>query len=287
MQLRNVATALGNLGHMDSALVAKDGAQIAYRTSETAQAPKRVLVYMNGTAGTADLFDGMGEKLAEKGIKSYSITSRTGREHSLFDAGFRRHADDLDRVVEQARLENPNVPVSVAGTSLGAVIAMHWNATQNAGGARVLALSPVILDRFQPFSDKVKLVGGLFSKRLAKSEVATPMKVGRTMSENPASPYNTRDLSQTIVPVGIFDDVLKMNLDTLAHRGSTAGQVTVVKAGNDKVALNAVTGPFTKASIPGDKRTVTTVPRAAHELSQEWHRQDVVDLFARHAYKAS
>jgi alpha-beta hydrolase superfamily lysophospholipase len=202
----------------------------------------------------------------------------------LPDVGHDIHADDLDRVVELALREHPDTPAAIAGTSLGAVISMHYNATRNTHGLPVLALAPVVLDRFLPFGDKLKFAASLVSSRASESLVATPMSRGIRMTTNAASEYVTHadEMSHLRVPVRIFRDVARMDLDIARHGGDVGGATRVVLGGADEVSVNRL------ASVLGRRAgaTVETISGAPHELSQEWNDPRVVDAFADAALSA-
>jgi alpha-beta hydrolase superfamily lysophospholipase len=283
------ARAIATTVRRDTTLLARDGRDIAVRVTNAVGPEQSVLVYMNGTAGQARLFDGMADQLAQRGITSYSITSRTHLDEAgkvLPDVGHGIHSDDLDRVVQLATREHPDTPAAIAGTSLGGVIAMHYNATRNSQGLPVIALAPVAFDRFLPFSEKVKLVGSLFSSRVSNQLVNTPMSVGRTMTHNPASEYVTHadEMSKLRVPVRIFRDVAKMQLDILRHGPKATGELDVVLGGADEVGVNALAKLAAKRAAPGVE--VRTIPGAPHELSQEWQDPRVVDAIAN-VFRAS
>lgn len=282
------ARAAAGIVRRDASLLASDGRQIGVRVTDAIGPEKSVLVYMNGTAGQAHLFDGMAEQLAERGITSYAISSRTHMDAAgkvLPDVGHRIHSDDLDRVVKLATREHPDTPAAIAGTSLGAVIAMHYNATRNTRGLPVLALAPVALDRFLPFGDKAKLAASLVSSRASSRLVNTPMSVGRTMTHNDASEYVTRagEMSKLKVPVRIFRDVARMQLDVLRRGGDTGGSLTTVLGGADQVGVNAISKLVARRA-GSDARVI---PGAPHELSQEWHDRRVVDAIAGVALTAA
>ena len=275
------ARAITNVARRDATLLAADGRDIAVRVTDAIGPEQSVFIYMNGTAGKAHLFDGMADELAQRGVTSYSITSRTHLDEAgqvLPDVGHGIHSSDLDRVVQLATREHPDTPAAIGGTSLGAVIAMHYNATRNAQQLPVLAMSPVLLDRFLPFGDKLKLAGSLVSSRVGDKLVATPMSVGRTMTSNPASEYVTKaaEMSEIRVPARIFRDVARMQIDIARHGSNVSAPARVVLAGDDQVSVNAL------ASLGARRAGATTevIPGAPHELSQEWTDQRVVDAIA-------
>lgn len=269
--------AIATTARREASLLARDGERIGVRVTDAIGTPKATLVYMNGTAGTAGMFDGMADELAKRGVTSYSVTSRTHLDEAggvLAESGFRIHADDLDRVVELAVREHPDTPAAIAGTSLGAVIAMHYNATRNARALPVVAMSPVVLDRFLPFADKLRLARAIVSSSASGVLVDTPMSVGRTMTTNPASEYVTRraEMARTKVPARVFRDVLRMNLETAAKGQRATGPLQVVLAGADEVGINATARLVARRAAPDELRaSIREIPDAPHELSQEWH----------------
>lgn len=277
------ARTITSVARRDAMLLARDGRDIAVRVTDAVGPEQSVLVYMNGTAGQARLFDGMADQLAQRGITSYSITSRTHLDEAgtvLPDVGHGIHSDDLDRVVRLATREHPDTPAAIAGTSLGGVIAMHYNATRNVQGLPVVALAPVVLDRFLPFADKAKLAASLVSSRASDKLVNTPMSVGRTMTHNPASEYVTRaaEMTDLRVPARIFRDVARMNLDVVRHGNGAGGPLSVVLGGADEVGINGLSKLVARRAGAGDATTV--IPGAPHELSQEWQDPRVVDAIA-------
>lgn len=274
---------IASTARREASLLARDGQSIGVRVTEAIGTPKATLVYMNGTAGTARMFDGMADELARHGVTSYSVASRTHMDDAgrvLSDSGFRIHADDLDRVVELAAREHPDTPAAIAGTSLGAVIAMHYNATRNARALPVVAMSPVVLDRFLPFADKLRLARGIASSSASGALVNTPMSVGRTMTTNPASEYISRgaEMARTKVPARVFRDVLRMNLETAAKGTRATGPLQVVLAGADEVGINGTARLVARRAAPDDLRApIREIPGAPHELSQESHDPRVVN----------
>lgn len=287
------ARAAVSVARRDASLLARDGRGIAVRVTDAVGPEKSVLVYMNGTAGSAQLFDGMADQLARRGITSYSITSRTHLDDAgrvLPDVGHRIHSDDLDRVVQLAMREHPDTPAAIAGTSLGAVIAMHYNTTRNTHGLPVVALAPVVLDRFLPFTDKLRLGAALVSSRASNALVNTPMSMGRTMTRNPASQYVTRaeEMAKLRVPARIFRDVAHMNVETAVRGGNATGNLHVVLGGADEVSFNSLARLASRRAVPAELRSpIREISGAPHELSQEWHDPRVVDAIADVALAAT
>lgn len=256
--------------HLNRSVTAMDGRTIAIRTSETTGKPSIINVHMNGTLGTADMFDQMGEKLAsDVNARSYAIGSRTGAEWRTTSGptpNLERYADDVQRVVDLAVRENPGVPVAVTGTSLGGTVVEHFNVIRNPAGHPVLALAPVTFDKFMPMRQRLTVAHALTGNRNAAATLTdTPMSLGKTMTTNPLSKYHKLPTETMRVPAGLWRDDMLMNLDIAAHRGDAHGPLEVVLAGADQVNLNPVARVYTR--ILGVKPTVAAA--AAHDLSQE------------------
>jgi alpha-beta hydrolase superfamily lysophospholipase len=250
---------------------ASDGKDVAFRTTQSVGAPKAIIIMQQGTYGQPQFFDGMGEKLAEKGIKSYAVGSR------VETTDYHIHADDLNRVVAQARKENPGVPITVMGVSLGAMIALDWNAEHNPDKVPVVLMSPVVLPKYLGLGDLLKVGAGLFSKHFAAEKVDSPMRKGARLTTNPASAEDhLADAKNMKVPANLFDDVVKMAAAGAWNGRKSTGPLLVMEAGADQVAANWATGGFMHLIGSKDK-TVKSFAGAAHDLSQESHRPDVVN----------
>lgn len=260
--------------HRDGTVAARDGQAIGYRTTEPAGAPKAIVVMQQGTYGKPEFFDGMGEALAGKGIKSYALGSRVETTEASI------HAADLQKVVELARKENPGVPVTVMGVSLGAAIALNWSAVHNQDKLPVVAMSPVVVPGYLGLGDLARIAGGLFSDRLATKKVHSPMSADRPLTTNPKSPeMKLPDATGMTVPARLFDDVAKMTAQVAMKGRSMTGPLYVAMAGNDAVATNWSTKGFMK--LVGSKdETLRTFPGLAHDLSQEWHDPTFVGAVA-------
>lgn len=273
--------------HASAQLPAVDGQTISYRTTEPAHAPKAVVVYVNGTLGTPDMFDMMGEQLARSDVKSYAMGSRTGAEWLSKAPGVKldisRYADDVQRVVDVAAREHPGVPISVIGTSLGGTIVESWNIHRNPDRLPVLATSPVTWDRFLPLGQKATVIGSVLGgEQAARTLTDTPMSRGAQMTTNPASRYLDPSMRELKVPAGLWRDDFLMNLDIGLRHADARGPLTVVLAGDDQVNSNFVARLFSR--LIG--ASPTTIPGAAHDLSQETGNPAVVDAIRGFALRS-
>lgn len=261
--------------HADRTLTARDGQAIAYRTTEASGTLKAIVVMQQGTYGKPEFFDGMGEAFASKGIKSYAVGSRVATTDPTI------HAADLQKVVEQARRENPGLPVTVMGVSLGAAITMNWSATYNLGlKLPVVAMSPVLVPKYLGVGDILKVAAGLFSKQASQKLVHSPMSAGRALTTNPQSPEaNLADPGGMKVPARLFGDVLRMTLGAVGAGRKMQGPLYVAMAGEDQVATNWSSKLFAKL-IGSKNETLRTFPGLSHDLSQEWHDPKLVDALA-------
>lgn len=267
--------------HADLQLQSSDAHQIDVRTTQATGPTRMVNVYMNGTLGTPDMFDQMGETLAQGGVTSYAIGSRTGSEWLERQRGehldLGRYADDVEAVVRRAKQEHPGSPVRVIGTSFGGTVVQEWNIHHNADRVPVLALSPVTLDTFMPLGQRPAVFAALLGNDAAARKLLdTPMSVGVRMSDNPQSRYNTDPAMHDLhVPAGFWRDDLAMNADILRHHGDGRGPLQVVLAGADAVNNNAVA----KLAARAAGAQVSTIAGAAHDLSQEVGSREVVRTF--------
>lgn len=256
--------------HPEGTFMASDGMAIAYRKTLPPGAPRALVVMQQGTLGKPGDFDLMGEALAASGIHSYALGARTHAED------YRQHARDLDQLVALARKEHPGVPVTVMGVSLGAMVALDWSANHNPEHLPVIALAPVVANRFLGLKDTARIGAGLLSDKAAAAPVNTPMSAGVPLTTNPLSPAARPDHPERMtVPARLFGDVLKMSGEVARQGRHMTGPLYVALAGNDQVALNPATRAFTRTILSRD-RQIHSFAGAAHDLSQETHRPELV-----------
>lgn len=263
------------IAHHDGSLIASDGAKIAFRATAPAMPPKALLILQMGTLGKPEYFDELGESLAKKGIVSFAVEPRS------VGGGYRQHARDLDAVVRLASLQYPSAPKTVGGVSLGAVIALHWNARHNLEATPVVALSPVIMPKFLGPFEMAKAIASTFSRRIGKTRVNTPMSKRIPLTSNPQSPEWRFAHPETMkVPASLFGDVLKMNGEIAIRGGKLQAPLFLAIAGDDRVAANFATKLFARTNRSTQK-AVVVFPGLAHDLTQEWHNPRFVQLLSK------
>ncbi len=261
---------LSPVPHLDGRFKASDGQSIAYRQTVPAGEPKAIVVMQQGTLGQPQDFDLMGEALAASGIHSYALGARSEAED------YRQHAADLEQLVAIARQEHPGVPVTVMGVSLGAMIALDWSARHNDEHLPVVAMAPVVANRFLGLKDTARIAAGLVSDKAADARVNTPMSAGVPLTTNPRSQAaHLEHPERMTVPARLFGDVLKMSGEVALKGRHMTGPLFVALAGDDQVAVNGATHAFVRG-IRSPERQVRTFANTAHDLSQETHRPELV-----------
>ncbi|MBC7643792.1 MAG: hypothetical protein H7123_01610, partial [Thermoleophilia bacterium] len=150
---------------------------------------------------------------------------------------------------------------------LGADCVLYWRGRHGTPPTPVVALNPVILEKMLPWGDRAKVGASLVSHKVGLSHVGTPMSLGIALTDNPASLEHLTNLvhpEAMTVEAGLFGDTARMAGSIIKNSRGGHGDVAVVLAGGDKVALNlASTG---LAKVLGAE--VWKVPGAAHDLSQ-------------------
>lgn len=258
------------IAHADASFRASDGATIAYRQTLPQGAPRAIVVMQQGTLGKPGDFDLMGEALAGSGIHSYALGARSEADD------YRQHARDLEQLVAIARQEHPGVPITVMGVSLGAMIALDWSARHNHEHLPVVAMAPVVANRFLGPTDTLRIAAGLVSDRAADSRVATPMSAGVPLTTNPQSPaLHLAHPERMTVPARLFGDVLRMTGEIALQGRHMTGPLFIAMAGDDQVAVNGATHALAR-SIRSQEQSLRTFAHAAHDLSQETHRPELV-----------
>ena len=105
------------------------GLRIATRSWQPAGKPRAVMILIHGFNAHSAYFAWPAEQFASKGLACYALDLR-GRGKSegerFYVEKFSDYLGDVDRLVRQARSENPGLPVFVLGHSVGGVIAASY-----------------------------------------------------------------------------------------------------------------------------------------------------------------
>jgi len=105
------------------------GARTLFRRSWLPQQPERLLVVVHGYAEHSGRYERFGAWLAARGCAVHAFDQRGhGRSE-----GVRGHVrrfddflDDLDRLLALVRVEQPDLPVTVVGHSMGGLVVASW-----------------------------------------------------------------------------------------------------------------------------------------------------------------
>jgi alpha-beta hydrolase superfamily lysophospholipase len=145
----------------ETMLKASDGTGIFAR-AWVPDAPKRVLVCVQGLGGHGGYYDDLAEAVTPAGTAVVAGDLR-GHGRSAGTRGdidrFSRYLDDVDCVVAWARMCWPDLPLFLMGESMGASIAIHYIArTVRQGDATLPAglvlIAPVLRPSVQPRPDE-------------------------------------------------------------------------------------------------------------------------------------
>jgi len=105
------------------------GVKIFIRSWQPAGKPRAVMILIHGFNAHSAYFAWPAEQFSARGIACYALDLR-GRGKSegerFYVEKFSDFLGDVDRLVRQARSENPGVPVFVLGHSVGGVIAASY-----------------------------------------------------------------------------------------------------------------------------------------------------------------
>src|SRR5499427_4359435 len=105
------------------------GLKIATRSWQPAGKPRAVMILIHGFNAHSAYFAWPAEQFAARGIACYALDLR-GRGKSegerFYVEKFSDFLGDVDRLVRQARAENPGLPIFVLGHSVGGVIASSY-----------------------------------------------------------------------------------------------------------------------------------------------------------------
>lgn len=105
------------------------GLKIATRSWPAQGAPRGVMILVHGFNAHSGYMEWPGEQFSSNGLASYALDLR-GRGKSegerFYVENFSEYLDDVDKLVNIARSENPGLPIYMLGHSAGGVIATSY-----------------------------------------------------------------------------------------------------------------------------------------------------------------
>lgn len=129
------------------------GAELFYRTCLPDSDPKAAVIALHGLGDHSGGMANLTRWLAEHGFAVYAFDLR-GHGRNPGTRGFIRkweeYTDDLNAFRRKVEREQSNVPLYIAGHSLGGVISIDYALRQSAGLAGLVAIAPALSYEMKP-----------------------------------------------------------------------------------------------------------------------------------------
>ncbi len=259
-----------------------DGETLALRRLPTAEPARAVVVVVHGLGEHAGRYHEVAELLHEWGFAVWAHDHHGHGESSGARGGLPselRLVDDLALVIDDARRENPGVPVVLLGHSLGGLVA----ASLVARGVRPvdgLVLSSPGLDPGLSGFQKALLA--------VLPRIAPNLRVGNGLDDN----YLSHDLA---VVQAYRDDPLTHDrvgsrlARFLAYEGATVQQAAahwpvptlLIYAGDDRLVRSAASRAFAAAAAPSGMVEAQCFETLYHEIFNELDAEPVFATLQR------
>jgi pimeloyl-ACP methyl ester carboxylesterase len=259
-------------------VLGSDGAVVPYHVAvpDSAADAKALFVVKGGMGMKVDDLDILGSALADHGIVTYAMPSRSERV-----ASHMVHAEDFDSLLAKAREDFPDLPVVVGGESFGADAMLAWKQLHPEVPGVAMPISALTRPSFTGPIDQLRIAASLVSERARNVRIGLPQAKDIDMTNNPASSvYGLRD-PQASLPADLFADGLRL-LASAARRTPKDAEVAptrVLLAGDDKLVFNGATRLY-RHLLPNS--TIETVEGAGHVLTQETNVPGFVERLAAH-----
>ena len=264
------------------ALSTPDGETLALRRLPAAGRPRAVVVVVHGLGEHAGRYHGLAKQLHGWGFAVWAHDHHGHGESTGARGGLPselRLVDDLALVIDDARRENPGVPLVLLGHSLGGLVA----ASLVARGVRpvdALVLSSPGLDPGLNGFQKMLLA--------VLPRIAPNLRVGNGLDDN----YLSHD---PVVVQAYRDDPLTHDrigsrlARFLAYEGATVQQhaarwpvpTLLIYAGDDRLVRPAASRAFAAAAAPSGNVEAKCFDALYHELFNELDAEPVFDTLQR------
>lgn len=115
--------------------------KIAYSKWKS-QNPREILIYLNGLESHSGWFSEPANQLTEKGIVVYGLDRRGSGLNTRIKGGSQDWLKDLDKMVEIAKNENPNIDINLASLCFGARLSTSYAIKNQEKISSLIYISP-------------------------------------------------------------------------------------------------------------------------------------------------
>ena len=263
-------------------LTTRDGAEIYYREWQGAPA-KAVLVYLHGIESHTGWFVDTADLLNKKGYTVYALERRGSgvhRENRGFVKNYHILVDDLRRVLEYIKKENPGKKIYLLGLCWGGKLAVTFAALKYSLIDGLILISPAIKTKVDlPLWKKVDV---LFSNFLRPKKLFNVPIEDSMFTKNPKylDFIKNDKMKLTRVTARFFFETSKMDMRFNKIAGRIHVPLLLLLAGNDRVVDNTGVRKWFEREGSEDK-TLKVYQGSCHSLEFEEEAKDLVEDICR------
>lgn len=261
-------------------LTGKGGVVLFYRSArppEGGPPPRAILALAHGVAEHSGRYVSFARRFAEHGLAVYAADYRgfgqsTGRR--AYVGSLDEYLDDYDALIEQARRENPGVPVIAYGHSLGGLVVLDHGVTGRSGPVAYISSAPGLVLRLEvpPAKMLMAKVAGRLMPTLAQDNEIDPGALARNPEVGRV--YAADPLLVRVVTAGFFRSFTQTQATTMAGAGRFTKPLLILQGTADKLVDPAGAREFFERAASTDK-TFKEYEGFYHELHNEDERETV------------
>jgi len=268
--------------HTSGSFEARDGLSLFRQTWLPDTPPHAALINLHGLGDHSGLHARLVEWMVERGIGVYAYDARgngrSGGQRAYVDR-WSDYLDDLGRFVALVRAETGDVPLFLAGTSLGGLVAIDYALTHGANGlAGVIAVAPPLGRLGVP--PHLLLLARILSRVWPRFSLEAGMDLGG-LARDPA-------VADTVLNDPLFHRLgtarLSTEVESAIARVRSVDRVPVplllVHGGADRMVPPQGTRDFHAKLAAGD-RTYIEYPGGYHALVADLGGDDVLRDMSR------
>ncbi|MGB2631284.1 MAG: alpha/beta fold hydrolase [Candidatus Omnitrophota bacterium] len=263
-------------------IAARDGAEIYYREWK-GDPEKDVLVYLHGIESHTGWFVDTAELLNKRGYRIYAM-ERRGSGINRTNRGYMKNyhvlVDDLRRVLEHVKKENPGKKVYLMGLCWGGKLAVTYAALKYSLIDGLILISPAIKTKVDlPLWQKVDV---LFSNFLKPKKLFDVPIEDSMFTKNPKYLEFIKNdkLKLNRVTARFFFETAKMDMCFNKIAGRIHAPIMLLLAGDDRVVDNSGVRKWFEREGSQDK-TLKVYQGSCHSLEFEEEAKGLVDDICR------
>jgi len=259
--------------HEEKMIVTPDGTEL-FHIQDLPEDPKAIIVLVHGLAEHCGRYDYVVRKLNEFGYGVYRFDNRghgrSGGKRGYLD-DFHKFIDDADLFVDQAKKENPGLPLFMLGHSMGGFITAGYGSKYPGKLKGQIFSGPVIIEL--PIFDPLKEMD---VEKAPETPIPNSLSALICRDQQVVKDYENDPLVLKETTLKLLTTVFIDGVSWLGENLKNYSYPCLILHGGDDQIVDKASAQYLFENIASKDREIKIYDRFFHEILNETEKDDVL-----------